>query len=143
MNSDDPVKWRADVANKWLANDVINKGGFVGNTDLTRVKLDPAVKDKLVTDEARLRKLKEDQERLMRQALPEIEELETMQRKLGKQDPRPVVEERAPGSRGRGGGVLGRSAAQNMGIDDPFQPPKTPPVGNEDPMVSKLRQLRE
>lgn len=54
------MKWRTDVANKWLANDVINKGGFVGNTDLTRVKLDPAVKDKLVTDEARLRKLKED-----------------------------------------------------------------------------------
>jgi hypothetical protein len=60
------VKWRADVAGKWLANDVINKGGFVGGTDLTRVKLDPAVKDKLVTDEARLRKLKEDYERIQR-----------------------------------------------------------------------------
>lgn len=66
-----------------------------------------------------------------------------MQRKLGRTDPRPVVEQRAPGSRGGGGDVFRRSAAQNMGIDDPFQPPRTPPVGKEDPMVSKLRQLRE
>jgi|JI10StandDraft_1071094.scaffolds.fasta_scaffold157637_3 hypothetical protein len=66
-----------------------------------------------------------------------------MQRKLLKTDPRPFAQPRAPGSRGGGGDVFRRSAAHNMGIDDPFQPPRTPPVGREDPMVSKLRQLRE
>lgn len=82
VNSDDPVRWQQNVQRKWLANDVIKKGGFMGGTDLTRVKLDPAVKDKLLTDEARLRKLQDDYERMQRTALPEIEELDTMQRKL-------------------------------------------------------------
>ena len=132
VNSDDPVRWQQNVQRKWLANDVIKKGGFMGGTDLTRVKLDPAVKDKLLTDEARLRKLQDDYDRMQRTALPEIEELDTMQRKLMQGDPRYKKPEHMQDLR-RGAGhhndSVFRRSAQNMTmIDDPFRtsPPRTP-----------------
>jgi hypothetical protein len=40
---------RKNEASRWVANDIIQKGGAPG-IDITRVKLDPAIKDKLVTD---------------------------------------------------------------------------------------------
>lgn len=43
---------RKNEASRWAANDIISKRGppLVEGIDITRVKLDPAVKDKLVSD---------------------------------------------------------------------------------------------
>ncbi len=41
---------RQNEASRWVANDIIKRGGVNNSTDFGRVKLDPAVKDKLVTD---------------------------------------------------------------------------------------------
>lgn len=42
---------RKNEASRWVANDIIQRGGApTSGIDITRVKLDPAVKDKLVTD---------------------------------------------------------------------------------------------
>jgi hypothetical protein len=86
---------------------------------------------------------------MMRNPLAEIEELDTMQRKLMQTDPRHPAQ---PRTFERDDNVFRRSA-QNMGmamIDDPAfhspAPPRTPPIGGgkaQDPMVQKIRQLRE
>jgi len=42
---------RKNEASRWVANDIIKKGGAPSSgIDITRVKLDPMIKDKLVTD---------------------------------------------------------------------------------------------
>lgn len=42
---------RRNEASRWVANDIIQRGGAPqSGIDITRIKLDPAVKDKLVTD---------------------------------------------------------------------------------------------
>lgn len=46
---------RRNEASRWAANDIIQRGGIPSSgIDITRVKLDPAVKDKLVTDQVRI-----------------------------------------------------------------------------------------
>ena len=74
----DPSDWRRNEASRWVANDIIKKGGVGGSMDFARVKLDPQVKDKLVSDQARINMLREQQEKLLRQAVPEIDELDAM-----------------------------------------------------------------
>ena len=72
---------RRNEASRWVANDIIQKGGTTsGGVDITKVKLDPAVKDKLVSDQVRINQLKQQHEKMMREALPELEELDMIAR---------------------------------------------------------------
>jgi hypothetical protein len=51
VKSGDISSLRKNEASRWVANDIISKGGAPSSgIDITRVKLDPAIKDKLVTD---------------------------------------------------------------------------------------------
>ena len=44
--------FRKNEASRWVANDIIQKRGppLIEGIDIMRVKLDPAIKDKLVSD---------------------------------------------------------------------------------------------
>ncbi len=60
---------RRNEASRWVANDIIQKGGpLTKGIDITRVKLDPLVKDRLVTDQVRINHLKEQREKMLRDA---------------------------------------------------------------------------
>ena len=51
VKSGDIDSLRRNEASRWVANDIISKGGALNpNFDITRVKLDPSVKNKLVSD---------------------------------------------------------------------------------------------
>jgi hypothetical protein len=51
VKSGDIDSLRKNEASRWVANDIISKGGpLSSNIDLARVKLDPSVKNKLVGD---------------------------------------------------------------------------------------------
>jgi len=42
---------RKNEASRWVANDIISKGGALNShIDISRVKLEPHIKDKLVSD---------------------------------------------------------------------------------------------
>ena len=71
---------RKNEASRWVANDIIQKRGppLIEGIDITRVKLDPAVKDKLVTDQVRINNLKDQREKMLREALPEMDELDNL-----------------------------------------------------------------
>jgi hypothetical protein len=70
---------RRNEASRWVANDIISKGGPISQSvDLTRVKLDPSVKNKLVSDMAKINHLKEEQDKMMREALPEMDEIDSI-----------------------------------------------------------------
>lgn len=72
---------RRNEASRWVANDIIQRGGAPSSgIDITRVKLDPALKDKLVTDQVRINHLKEQREKMLRDALPQMDELDAMTR---------------------------------------------------------------
>lgn len=46
---------RKNEASRWAANDIIQRGGAPSSgIDITKVKLDPTIKDKLVTDQVRI-----------------------------------------------------------------------------------------
>lgn len=60
---------RRNEASRWVANDIIQKGGaLTTGVDITRVKLDPIIKDRLVTDQVRINHLKEQREKMLRDA---------------------------------------------------------------------------
>lgn len=72
---------RRNEASRWVANDIISKGGaLTSGVDITRIKLDPSVKDNLVSNQVRINQLKEQREKMMREALPELEELDMITR---------------------------------------------------------------
>ena len=72
---------RKNEASRWVANDIIQRGGGPSSGfDITRVKLDPAVKDKLLTDQVRINHLKQEREKMLREALPELDELDAITR---------------------------------------------------------------
>ncbi len=51
VKSGDITGLRKNEASRWVANDIIQKGGAPSSgIDITRVKLDPSVKDKLISD---------------------------------------------------------------------------------------------
>jgi hypothetical protein len=48
--------------------------------DLSKIKLDPALKDKLLSDEVRIRQLKEQRDKTLREFVPESDELDPLTR---------------------------------------------------------------
>jgi len=51
VKSGDIEALRANEASRWAANDIIKRGGPINQSvEFNRLKLDPAVKDRLVTD---------------------------------------------------------------------------------------------
>lgn len=76
---------RKNEASRWAANDIIQKHGISnGNIDITRVKLDPSVKDKLLEGQVKINRLKEQREKLLREALPELDELENLTKQMNR-----------------------------------------------------------
>ena len=79
VKSGDITGLRKNEASRWVANDIIQKGGAPSSgIDITRVKLDPSVKDKLISDQVRINHLKDQREKLLRDAHPEMDELDAM-----------------------------------------------------------------
>ena len=58
VKSGDMQTLRKNEASRWAANDIIQRNP-VGGIDLDRVKLDPAIKDKFLHDQLRIKQLKE------------------------------------------------------------------------------------
>ena len=91
VKAGDLTALRKNEASRWVANDIIQKGGGTGNVDITRVKLDPVIKDKLVTDQVRINHLKEQREKMLREALPELDELDALTREWLKPKGNPMA----------------------------------------------------
>lgn len=53
--------------------------------DINKVKLDPLIKDKLLSDEVRIKALRDQREKTLREFVPEAEELDPLTRTF--QDP--------------------------------------------------------
>jgi hypothetical protein len=52
---------RRNEASRWAANDIIQRNPHtIAAVDINKVRLDPAIKDKLVNDSLRIEKLKEE-----------------------------------------------------------------------------------
>ena len=56
---------RKNEASRWVANEVLQK------IDMSRVILDPAIKDKLISDEVRIKSLREQRDKTLRDVIPE------------------------------------------------------------------------
>lgn len=56
---------RKNEASRWVANEVLQK------IDMSRVRLDPAIKDKLISDEVRIKSLREQRDKTLRDVIPE------------------------------------------------------------------------
>ena len=56
---------RKNEASRWDANEVLQK------IDMSRVRLDPAIKDKLISDEVRIKSLREQRDKTLRDVIPE------------------------------------------------------------------------
>jgi len=46
----DLTSMRRNEASRWAANDIIHRPPSIAAVDISRVKLDPAIKDKLISD---------------------------------------------------------------------------------------------
>jgi hypothetical protein len=54
VKSGDLLALRKNEASRWAANDIIQRNAM-GRIDLDRVKLDPAIKDKFLHDQLRIK----------------------------------------------------------------------------------------
>ena len=105
---------KRNEASRWAANDLIKKGGAPSSgIDFSRIRLDPSVKDKLVSDQVRINQLKEQREKALRDALPELDELEAMTRKW---DPNNNVRRSQQTMPGQGNRTFTNGAANILGL---------------------------
>ena len=84
VKSGDLQSLRRNEASRWVANDILKRGNSnLGQVDYSNIKLDPALKDKLVTDEMRIRQLREQREKTLREMVPENDLFDPLTRNLG------------------------------------------------------------
>ena len=78
VKNGDITALRRNEASRWVGNDIIANP----SRDFNKMKLDPALKDKLVTDQVRIKKLKEERDRMTREYYPEIDEIDILAKEL-------------------------------------------------------------
>lgn len=67
---------RKNEASRWVANDIISKS----NLDFKNIQLSDSMKNKLVSNQARINKLKEEKAKIEKEAFPAIDELDILQK---------------------------------------------------------------
>ena len=71
---------RKNEASRWAASDILAMQPSGIAVDINRIKLDPMIKDKLLSDEVRIRRLKDQRENTLKEMVPESEELDPLTR---------------------------------------------------------------
>lgn len=71
---------RKNEASRWAASDILARQPSGIAVDINRIKLDPMIKDKLLSDEVRIRRLKDQREKTLKEMVPESEELDPLTR---------------------------------------------------------------
>ena len=79
----DISKLRKNEASRWAANDILSKGN---NLDFRNLKLSESMKNKLVSGQARINKLKEEREKMQKEAFPVIDELDILEKQFQDKD---------------------------------------------------------
>eukprot|EP00347_Sterkiella_histriomuscorum_P021982 403332092 len=143
---------RKNEASRWVANDIIQRGGGPSSGfDITRVQLDPAVKDKLLTDQVRINHLKQEREKMLREALPELDELDAITRQWMQKNPGnkyntdPIGDVRRSMIQPNNNGQLTRNEQFNP--QKSYQAPRgmgfAAGIESDADVLQKLKQLRE
>ena len=78
VKSGDPTALRRNEASRWAANDILTKG----NLDFKNLQLSDSMKQKLVSTQARINKLKEEKSKIEKEAFPVIDELDILQKQF-------------------------------------------------------------
>ena len=74
--SGDPSILRKNEASRWAANDILSKG----KSDFKNLQISQTMKDKLVSGQAKINKLKEEQKKIEKEAFPVIDELDILEK---------------------------------------------------------------
>jgi len=85
VRNGDMTALRKNEASRWVASDILARQPTAMAVDINKVKLDPLIKDKLLSDEVRIKALRDQREKTLREFVPEAEELDPLTRTF--QDP--------------------------------------------------------